>query len=63
MTWIEIKNAVEQAGIEESDEITAIQCEMRDGAKTFHIIKLGNAIKLAEDFADSARSEASGCAC
>lgn len=63
MTWTEIKNAVEKAGIKENDEVTIIQCEPHHGAKSFHVIKLGSLVKLAEDFAESARSEASGCAC
>ena len=63
MTWTEIKNAVAQAGIKESEDITAIQCELHDGAKTFHIIKLGKTVKLAEDLSEAARQAASGCAC
>ena len=63
MTWTEIKNAVEKAGIKENDEVTVIQCEPRNGAKTFHVIKLGKVVKLAEDFAESAIHEASGCTC
>lgn len=63
MTWTEIKNAVEKAGIKENDEVTIIQCEPHNGAKTFHVIKLGKVVKLTEDFAESARSEALGCAC
>jgi hypothetical protein len=63
MTWTEMKNAVEKAGIKENDEITVIQCEPHNGAKTFHVIKLGKVVKLAEDFAESAKREASGCTC
>jgi hypothetical protein len=63
MTWSEIKKAAEQAGINEEDEISVIQCETRHGAKRFHILKLGRFIRLVEDFSESARSEASGCTC
>lgn len=63
MTWSEIKKAVEDAGIAEEDEVSVIQCQAHDGAKTLHKIKLGKFVKLSEDFSDSAREEASGCTC
>ena len=63
MTWAEIKKAVEQVGIHETDEISGIQCEPHNGNKTLHVLKLGKFIKLVEDFSEEARREASGCAC
>ena len=63
MTWREIKNAVEDAGIGEDDEVSVIQCEPHDGDKTLYKIKLGKFVKLAENFSESAREDASGCTC
>lgn len=63
MTWAEIKRAVEQTGIKEEDEVSAIQCELHHGAKTFHTLRLGKTVKLVEDFSDSAREEVRGCTC
>lgn len=63
MTWSEIKKAVEEAGIDERDEVSVIECQAHNGNKTFHILKLGRYVKLAEDFSDSARADASGCTC
>ena len=31
MTWSEIKNAVEDAGIADEDEVSVIQCQTHDG--------------------------------
>ena len=62
MTWQEIKKAVEKTGISDSDEISIIQCEPHDGAKSFHVLKIGKNIRLVEDFADSIRRYGSGCA-
>ena len=62
MTWQEIKKAVEQTGITDNDDISIIQCEPHDGAKSFHILKIGKNIRLVEDFADRVRSYGSGCA-
>ena len=63
MTWKEIKDAVEQAGVREDDEIGLIQCENGDGDHTFHKVRLGHELKLAENVsADKAREDAKGCA-
>ena len=63
MTWSQIKKAVEQAGVGEDEEISLIQCENGDGDHTFHKIRLGNTLKLAENVsAEKAREAAKGCA-
>ena len=49
MTWNEIKKAVEEAGVEEDEEIGLIQCENGDGDHTFHKVRLGKTLKLAEN--------------
>jgi hypothetical protein len=63
MTWSEIKKAVEDAGIDEDDEVSVIQCQAHDGNKTLHKMKLGKFVKLSEDLSESARADASGCTC
>ena len=45
MKWSEIKEAVEQSGISEDDEILEIHCELRDGDKALHPSKQGSCIK------------------
>jgi hypothetical protein len=63
MTWAEIKEAVEQAGVTDDEEIGSIQCENGDGDHTFHKVRLGHALKLAENVSEeAARREAKGCA-
>ena len=63
MTWSEIKKAVEQAGITDDEEIGSIQCENGNGDHTFHKVRLGRALKLAENIsAEKAREAAEGCA-
>jgi hypothetical protein len=63
MTWKEIKEAVVQAGVGEDEEIGLIQCENGDGDHTFHKVRLGKALKLAENVsAQKAREDAEGCA-
>ena len=63
MTWTEIKKAVEQAGISEDEEIGLIQCENGDGDHTFHKVRLGRMLKLAENVStEKAREDAEGCA-
>ena len=63
MTWLEIKTAVAQAGVGEDEEIGLIQCENGDGDHTFHKVRLGKTLKLAEDVsAKKAREDAEGCA-
>jgi hypothetical protein len=63
MTWAEIKKAVEQAGVRDDEEIGLIQCENGDGDHTFHRVKLGKMLKLAENVSpEKARKDAEGCA-
>lgn len=63
MTWKEIKKAVEEAGVTEDEEIGLIQCENEDGDHTFHKVRLGKILKLAENVSEEvARKEAEGCA-
>jgi len=63
MTWAEIKKAVEQAGVRDDEEIGLIQCENGDGDHTFHRVKLGKMLKLAENVSpEKARTDAEGCA-
>jgi hypothetical protein len=60
MTWKEIKKAVEEAGIEEDDDICLIQCENKDGGQTFQKVRLGKAVKLTENIVDHPE-DYSGC--
>jgi len=63
MTWSEIKKAVEEAGVGEDEEIGLIQCENGDGDHTFHKMRLGKTLKLAENVSEEvARRKAEGCA-
>jgi len=63
MTWKEIKNAVEEAGVSEDDEISLIQCENQAGDHSFHKVRLGRSLKLAENVsAEELRKSAEGCA-
>jgi hypothetical protein len=63
MTWSEIKKAVEEVGVGEDEEIGLIQCENGDGDHTFHKVRLGRTLKLAENVsAEKAREDAEGCA-
>ena len=63
MTWAEIKIAVEQAGVKDDEEIGSIQCEDEDGDHTFHKVRLGRKLKLAENVLEEvARRKAEGCA-
>jgi hypothetical protein len=63
MTWKEIKKAVEEAGVEEDEEIGLIKCENGDGDHTFHKVRLGKTLKLAENVTrEKAREQAEGCA-
>ena len=41
MTWREIKQAVEDAGVSDDDEIGLIQCENQHGDHTLHKMRLG----------------------
>ncbi len=63
MTWLEIKKAVEEAGVRDDEEISLIQCENGDGDHTFQKMRLGSGFKLAENLsADAMQSDAEGCA-
>ena len=63
MTWKDIKQAVEEAGVTDNEEIGVIQCENGDGDHTFLKMKLGNRLKLAENVSkEKAREDAEGCA-
>ena len=62
MTWSQIKKAVDQAGVGEDEEISLIQCENGDGDHTFHKVRLGRMLKLAENVsAEKARKDVEGC--
>ena len=61
MTWKQIKEAVEEAGIEDNEEIILIKCENGDGDGTFHKMRLGNAMKLTENTLENSE-DFSGCA-
>jgi hypothetical protein len=62
MTWDEIKQAVEKAGINGNVDITEIQCASEGGDKKFQVIRIGNKIKLSESYDQKARAAAAGCA-
>ena len=63
MSWREIKEAVEKAGVKEDEEIALIQCENGKGDHTFHKVTFGKRLKLAENVSEEvARKEAAGCA-
>ncbi len=61
MTWSQIKEAVDNLGINEDDEILEIRCEQGDGNHTLHQVRIGNFLVLAEDLSEKARTEALGC--
>ena len=61
MTWKQIKEAVEEAGVEDNEEIRLIQCENGDGDGTFHKMRLGKAMKLVENVSEDS-ADLSGCA-
>ena len=63
MTWREVKQAVEEAGVLEDEEIEMIQCENGKGDHTFHKVRLGQMLKLVENVSEEkARQAANGCA-
>lgn len=63
MTWAEIKRAVDQAGVDSDEQIGLIQCENGDGDHTFRKVRLGRALKRAENVsAEKAREDTEGCA-
>lgn len=61
MTWKQLKEAIEEAGLEEGEDISIIQCENEDGDGTFHKMRLGKKVKLTENISEDAR-DVSGCA-
>jgi hypothetical protein len=61
VTWKQIKKAVEESDLEEDEEVSLIQCENGDGDGTFHKVRLGRAVKLAENVSEDA-AKSSGCA-
>ena len=63
MTWREIKDAVENAGVREDEEIVQIQCVNGEGDHTFHKLRLGKTLKLTENVSEEvSRKQAEGCA-
>ena len=63
MMWREIKQAVEDAGVSDEDEIGLIQCGNQHGDHTLHKMRLGNSLKLSENISSSrALKDAEGCA-
>lgn len=59
----EIKRAVSEAGVGEDEQITLIRCENDNGDHTFQKVRLGKALKLAENIsAEKMREAAEGCA-
>lgn len=63
MIWLEIKQAVAAAGIKDEDEICLIQCDEEAGNRTFHQVRIGNALKLVENCGHPQEvKEAEGCA-
>ena len=64
MTWQEIKDAVEQAGVEADDEILVIDCMLHDGNKTIQKVHQGHFIRLIEQTdAATLKAETRGCCC
>ena len=61
MTWKEIKEAVETAGVSENEDILFIECELHDGDKTLHAARSGKVVRLKEH-TDPERSGVNGCA-
>jgi hypothetical protein len=63
MKWSEIKEAVEQSGVNEDDEILEIHCELREGDKALHPTRQGNYITLSEYLSEETqKSDLAGCA-
>ena len=60
MTWKEIKQKVEEAGVGDDDEISVIECE---NGNTFHKMTIGKFVRLRENVsARKQREDAEGCA-
>jgi hypothetical protein len=63
MKWSEIKEAVEQTGINEDDEILEIRCEPEGGSKLLQPVRLGGFLRLVEPLPEDAQKrESAGCA-
>lgn len=63
MTWRQIKAAIEVAGVNEDEEIILILCENGEGDHTFHRVRFGQTLKLAENVSEEvSRKNAQGCA-
>ena len=63
MTWGQIKKAIEEAGVNEDEEISEITCENENGDHTFHRTRIGSKLKLSENLDEmNARRNAEGCA-
>ena len=63
MTWKEIKQAIEDAGIEDYEEISSIECENGSGDHTLHRIKIGRFVKFRENVSPAEQQQDSeGCA-
>jgi hypothetical protein len=58
MKWAELKQAVEQAGIADDDEIIAIECEMHHGSGMLQKVHQGNFIRLIENLDQNTIDEA-----
>ena len=52
MKWSELKRAAEQAGVQDDDEILAIECELHDGSKTLQKVHQGNFVRLIEPISE-----------
>ncbi len=62
MTWSEIKKAVEEAGVQDEDTVSSIECLNNDGDKTLHVMRFKRSIKLIENYLDNAWiKDSSGC--
>lgn len=61
MTWKEIKQAVETAGVNENEDILFIECEPNDGDNTLHAARSGKFVRLRERL-DEAKANTNGCA-
>ena len=61
MTWSEVKKAVEEAGIDDKDDICEIQCQIHQGDKHLHPVRLGRTLKLAEGISESGLQDVLGC--
>ena len=61
MTWKEVKDAVEELGIKETDEICLVECKFQDCDKTLHKSEMGKKFKLTEGISQETK-DYKGCA-